>query len=84
MHRRIQSAVGEIVHARLDAATRRLLARLRRQLGCNDSEIVRRAIRTLADAELPRRGRPIIGVGQFESGYDDLGSNEEHLDGFGR
>jgi len=76
--------MSDIVHARLDPETQRLLARLRRQLGLNDSEIVRRAVRALAESELPRRRRPIIGLGEFESGGDDLGSNEDHLDGFGR
>ena len=76
--------MSEIVHARLDAETQRLLARLRRQLGWTDSDIVRRALRVLADTELPRRTRKIVGVGEFESGTPDLGSNEDHLDGFGR
>ena len=72
-----------IVHARLDPATARLLKRLRRQLGWNDSEVVRRAIRALAEVELPRRPRAIAGLGAFASGMNDLGSNEAHLSGFG-
>lgn len=76
--------MSDIVHARLDPETKRLLERLRRQFGWNDSEVVRRALRVLAEAELPRRRRKIVGLGEFESGIDDLGSNPDHLDGFGR
>ncbi|HET6629393.1 MAG TPA: hypothetical protein VFG91_06440 [Woeseiaceae bacterium] len=76
----------DIVHARLDSRTRQIMQRLKRRHGWSDSEIVRHGIRTLADAELPagqRTGR-IIGVGKFESGIPDLGSNPEHLREFGR
>jgi len=75
--------MNEIVHARLDPATVRLLKRLRRQFGWNDSEVVRRAIRALAEVELPQRPRAIAGLGEFDSGTDDLGSNKAHLRGFG-
>ena len=80
----IHDRMSEIVHARLDAETSKLLARLRRRFGWRDSEIVRRGIRALAGSETPPRTRKIVGVGRFESGVDDLGSNEEHLAGFGR
>jgi hypothetical protein len=74
----------EIVHARLDPETKRLLSRLRRRTRLGDSEIVRRAIRALAEVEL-RPSRPRIArVGAFASGVPDLGSNEKHLQGFGR
>lgn len=77
-------AMSDIVHARLDPETRRLLERLRRRFGWNDSETVRRALRAFAEAELPGRRRPVVGLGAFASGIDDLGSNPDHLDGFGR
>ena len=82
----IQTAerMNEIVHARLDPETARLLKRLERQFGWNSSEVVRRAIRVLAEVDLPRRTRRIVGLGEFESGIDDLGSNKDHLSGFGR
>jgi hypothetical protein len=76
--------VSDLVHARLDPETAELLARLRRRFGWTDSEVVRRGIRALSDAQLPARRRAIIGLGEFESGVDDLGSNREHLEGFGR
>lgn len=73
----------KVVHARLDEETQRLLERLRRRTGLNDSDLVRRGLRALADSELPPRGRMPVGVGRFESGVPDLGSNKQHLKGFG-
>ncbi|MBN1605680.1 MAG: ribbon-helix-helix protein, CopG family [Polyangiaceae bacterium] len=75
--------MNEIVHARLDSETERLLRRLERQLGWTVSEVMRRAIRVLAEVELPQRRRHIVGLGEFESGIEDLGSNKAHLSGFG-
>jgi hypothetical protein len=74
-----------IVHARLDAVTLRLLRRLKRRNGWSDSEIVRRGVRALAEAELPREQtqRKIVGLGRFTSGRSDLGSNPRYLDDFG-
>jgi hypothetical protein len=72
-----------LIHARLDANTERQLARLRRVTGLTDSELVRRGLQALA--ALPVRGsRTIVGLGAFESGRPDLGSNRAHLRGFGR
>jgi hypothetical protein len=73
-----------IVHARLDPETRRLLSRLRRRTGLNDSELIRRALRVLGSAEVDPGGRRVIGQGAFASGVPDLGSNRKHLEGFGR
>jgi hypothetical protein len=73
-----------IVHARLDPGTRKLLGRLRRKTGLNDSELIRRALRVLGALEVePGTGR-VIGQGAFASGLSDLGSNRGHLEGFGR
>ena len=75
---------NEIVHVTLDPETRRILARLRRRTGERDSELIRRALRAL-DATGPRRApRRIAGLGAFASGIADLGSNADHLRGFGR
>jgi hypothetical protein len=74
----------EIVHARLDAETRRLLSRLRRRTRLGDSEIVRRAIRAYAAEQLEPQPPRLVGVGSFSSGISDLGSNRNHLVGFGR
>jgi hypothetical protein len=75
--------MGAIIHARLDPQTKRQLAHLRKATGLTDSELVRRGLQALA--ALPLRGsRTIVGLGAFESGKTDLGSNRAHLRGFGR
>ena len=77
-------ADSTIVHARLDRETALVLKRLRRTTGLRDSELVRRALRAL-DAEVAAPSPPrVVGVARFESGVPDLGSNPEHLRGFGR
>lgn len=76
--------MNDIVHARLDLQTTRLLKRLQRQFGWTSSQVVRRAISLLAEIELPQRTRKVVGLGEFDSGIDDLGSNKDHLSGFGR
>lgn len=78
--------MSEIVHARLDPETRRVLKALKHQFGWNDSEVVRRAINALGAACLSAAGGhpPIRGLGEYASGISDLGSNPEHLNGFGR
>jgi hypothetical protein len=75
--------MAALIHARLDADTERQLVRLRKATGLTDSELVRRGLQALA--ALPVRGsRTIVGLGEFESGKPDLGSNRAHLRGFGR
>jgi hypothetical protein len=78
--------MNDIVHARLDEQTRKIMRRLQRRHGWSESDIVRNGIRALGDAEPPagQRTRRIVGVGKFASGMDDLGSNGEHLRDFGR
>ena len=73
-----------VVHARLDPETRRILARLRRRTRLTDSELLRRAIHALAEAELREQRVRIVGAAAFDSGVPDLGSNPAHLEGFGR
>ena len=75
--------MARVVQARLDDDTDRMLAELRRRTQLSDSELVRRAIRSLSVLPHPRRGPKVIGVGRFESGIRDLGSNKAHLKGFG-
>ena len=78
--------MNDIVHARLDPQTRRILQRLKRRYGWSDSEVVRQGIRALSESELPARERVerVIGLGKFESGVPDLASNKEHLRDFGK
>jgi hypothetical protein len=75
---------ARIVQARLDDETQRLLATLRRRTGLTESEIVRTAIRAMSETCKGSVRRAIKGVARFDSGTPDLGSNEEHLKGFGR
>ena len=76
----------DIVHARLDETTRKILQRLKRRYGWSDSEAVRQGIRALNKPEsTPRdRSKQIVGLGKFESGVPDLGSNKNYLRDFGR
>ena len=78
-----ERAAQRIVHARLDAHSLRIRSRLRRQLGWNDSEIVRRGIQALEGLTREGPRLPLVGLGEFASGVPDLGSNPKHLEGFG-
>jgi hypothetical protein len=74
--------MSRVIHARLDAETERMLHRLERQFGWNDSQVVREGIKVLSG--LTSRGaRRVKGLGRFTSGVPDLGSNKSHLKGFG-
>ena len=76
--------MAKLVQARLDEETDELLRALRRRTGLSDSEIVRRGVRSLAQTLPEPAGVRVVGVGKFRSGVRDLGSNKEHLAGFGR
>ncbi len=71
------------VQARLDAASQRQLQQLVQDLGWSPSKVVRESLKLLAACHPPRR-RKIIGLGKFDSGIPDLGSNKKHLEGYGR
>lgn len=71
------------VQARLDEESRKTLKRLVDQLGWSPSKVVREGLRLLAACQVGQRGRKVIGLGQFESGVSDLGSNKKHLKDFG-
>lgn len=73
-----------IVQARIDAVTEAALARLRRQTGMTDSQLLRKGLELLSQGMKPARARRVRGVGRFASGRSDLGSNKTHLSGFGR
>jgi hypothetical protein len=78
--------MNDIVHARLDEHTRKIMRRLQRRHGWSDSDIVRNGIRAPGDAELKpgQRTRRIVGLGKFATGIKDLGSNKKHLRDFGQ
>lgn len=61
-----------------------MLRRLKRATGLSDSELVRRGLEALAQAQPGVSAERVVGVGQFDSGVDDLGSNKRHLRGFGK
>lgn len=73
-----------IIQARLDAVTEAALARLRRQTGLTDSQLVRKGLELVSQSVTPVKARRIRGIGRFASGRSDLGSNKAHLSGFGR
>lgn len=75
--------MSRVIHARLDAHTEKLLRDLERQLGWNDSKIIREGIKTLSTFMAGRRRPKVIGLGRFKSGVSDLGSSKRHLQGFG-
>lgn len=72
------------IQARLGADAAAALARLVKRLGLTPSGIVRRAVKHLAAEQGATLKRKVIGQGAFDSGVPDLGSNPEHLRGFGR
>jgi hypothetical protein len=76
--------MSRIIHARLDRATEKMLRACQRRWGWSDSEVVRQAIKTLGGLLIRGRARALVGVGRFRSGVPDLGSNKNHLQGFGR
>jgi ribbon-helix-helix CopG family protein len=76
--------MGKVVQARLDDQTDQMLAELRRRTHLSDSELIRRGIRSLAVLPAAGGGPRVIGIGRFQSGVADLGSNKTHLRGFGR
>ena len=75
--------MSRVIHARLDDETEALRLALKQSTGWADSEIVRAGIKTLASLVVPAEQR-IIGLGEFDSGVADLGSDKKHLGGFGR
>ena len=76
--------MASVIHARLDDDTDSLRNELQKQLGWNDSQIVREGIKSLSALVRKNGKRTIIGLGKFKSGVRDLGSNKKHLRGFGK
>lgn len=72
------------VQARLDPESQAALEKLVRRLGWSTSEVVREGIRLVDKHHAKPPRRKIIGLGEFDSGITDLGSNKAHLEGYGR
>ena len=74
------------IHARLTDDDRIVLDRLKRTTGRTESELVRRGLKLVAEAEdrqpsaLDLAGRS---VGRFKKGPRDLSTNKKRLEGFG-
>lgn len=74
---------ARVIHARLDEKSQELLEVLQKHWGDNTSEVIREALRVLAAVTPQAIEDKVVGLGQFSSGQPDLGSNKEHLKGFG-
>ncbi|MGI9457541.1 MAG: ribbon-helix-helix protein, CopG family [Aeoliella sp.] len=73
-----------VVQARVDDDTDALIDELKARMGWSDSEVVRQGIKSLRELIVKKQKRRIVGIGEFDSGVTDLGSNKKHLEGFGR
>jgi hypothetical protein len=76
--------MGTTVQTRLDHETQSLLKRLVEEGGLTTSEVLRKGIKLVAEAELPQRRRGLIGVGKFDSGIPDLATNKKYMEDFGK
>ena len=76
--------MSRVVHIRLDPPTEAILERLTRETGRSPSELVRESLLQMARATPAAETPEIEGLGAFASGKRDLGSNKQHLRGFGR
>jgi hypothetical protein len=72
------------VQARLDPETQAALDGLVRRFGWSTSRAVREGLHLLARQHGSGAARKMIGIGMFDSGIPDLGSNKKHLEGMGR
>lgn len=71
------------VQARLDEETQAALDGLVRRLGWTPSKVVREGIRLVDKQHAKPSSRKLIGVGEFDSGISDLGSNKKYLEDLG-
>ena len=74
------------IHARLGAADRAALERLKKATGQSESEIVRRGLHLVAqEAQRRQSALDVAGrsVGRFKSGPRDFSTNGKHFEGFG-
>ena len=73
-------------HARLGQADRAMLEALKQSTGCTETELVRRGLQLVADAEDRRTNALALAgrsVGRFKKGPKDLSTNRKPLKGFG-
>jgi hypothetical protein len=74
--------MSRVVRVMLDDATDRLLRELQARMNVSESEVIALGLRLLASPRA-RVGVSVMGVGRFDSGRGDLGSNKAHLRQFG-
>jgi hypothetical protein len=72
------------VQARLDHQSQVRLKRLVERLGWSPSRVVREGLQLLDVYYGKPAGKRFVGIGRFDSGIPDLGSNKKHLEGLGR
>ena len=72
------------VQARLDHQSHVKLKRLVQRLGWSPSRVVREGLELLDVYYGKPAGKRFVGIGRFDSGISDLGSNKKHLEGLGR
>jgi hypothetical protein len=73
-----------VVQARLDPEAQQTLDLLVRRLGWSPSRVVRESLLLMGRYHSSAPRKRVIGVGKFESGLPDLGSNKRHMQGFGQ
>lgn len=73
-----------VVQARLDKDSQVALEKLMRRLGWSSSQVVREGLKLMVASYGAAPKKKIIGLGKFDSGVADLGSNKKHLEGFGK
>jgi hypothetical protein len=76
--------MGSSIQARLDEKSLKTFESLTKQLGWSPSKIIREGLQLLAACHIGDGRKRIVGMGKFESGKPDLGSNKKHLRDFGK
>ncbi|HRP69062.1 MAG TPA: hypothetical protein PLY93_05985 [Turneriella sp.] len=79
--------MAKTITARIDDTTEKQLARLALKLHQSESQVIRRSIESLAALELNTKRKPkkiFYGLGEYDSGIADLGTNKAYLHDFGR
>ncbi len=76
--------MGSSIQARLDEKSRKTFESLTKQLGWSPSKIIREGLQLLAACHIGDGRKRIVGMGKFESGKPDLGSNKKYLRDFGK
>lgn len=72
------------MQARLDKDSQVALEKLMRRLGWSSSQVVREGLKLMAATYGASPKKKIIGMGEFDAGVPDLGTNKKYLEGFGK